>query len=437
MASLMRRLVIGLLSGCLLAGTAQAVDATYSYDALGRLVGVTYSCSAANAYAYDAAGNRTSASATTASGCPPVAVNDSVTTGTNTAATFDPRSNDSDPNGLALTITAAGTPGHGTAVVSGGAQITYTPTSGYAGADSFTYTITDSLGGTASATVSVTVSNSPPTAVNDSISTPLNTAKTFDPRANDSDPDGDALTITAAATPGHGGVTVNSGTSLTYTPTTGYTGSDSFTYTISDGHSHTATATVSVTVTGSANQPPVANNDSTSTVMNTAVTFDPRANDSDPDSDPLTITATGTPGHGSAAINAGTSLTYTPATSYTGTDSFTYTISDGHSHTATATVTVTITNAPVAPDTPEEYTAPPNPFIFDPRDYTYSGETLTITAVGTPGHGTATIGSGGTSITYNPGLAWSGTTTFTYTVTDGYGHSATGTITMIVDRNGN
>ena len=83
------------------------------------------------------------------------------------------------------------------------------------------------------------------------------TAVTFDPRSNDSDSDGNALTITAVGSPSHGTVVNNSGTSVTYTPTTDYYGSDSFTYTISDGHGGTATATVAVTV-NHVNQPPVA-----------------------------------------------------------------------------------------------------------------------------------------------------------------------------------
>ena len=89
----------------------------------------------------------------------------------------------------------------------------------------------------------------PPVANNDSVTTNENTPVTFDPRSNDSDPSGYALTIIATSMPGHGTVAINNGTSLTYTPASMYSGSDSFTYTISDGQGHAATATVSVTVT--------------------------------------------------------------------------------------------------------------------------------------------------------------------------------------------
>ena len=93
--------------------------------------------------------------------------------------------------------------------------------------------------------------NSPPVAVNDMASTTSGTAVTFDPRVNDADPDGDGLTIISTSTPLHGTVTINSGTSLTYAPASGYTGSDNFTYTLSDGAGFIAMAPVTVTVTSS------------------------------------------------------------------------------------------------------------------------------------------------------------------------------------------
>jgi hypothetical protein len=90
-----------------------------------------------------------------------------------------------------------------------------------------------------------------PIAANDTFSVAQNSAQTsFDPRANDSDPDSDALTISDVGTPSHGtAVITGSGAGVAYTPATGFSGTDSFTYTISDGHCGSATATVSVAVT--------------------------------------------------------------------------------------------------------------------------------------------------------------------------------------------
>ncbi len=324
---------------------AHAADTSYTYDALGRLTAVAYTCGKSVAYSYDAAGNRTSV-VTAGGNASPVANADSIAVVFNTAKNFDPRVNDTDADCDALTITATGSgPSHGGVTINGGTSITYTPTTGYSGADSFSYTISDPAGHTASATVSVTVApaNQPPAAVNDSITTPKNTAKTFDPRVNDSDPEGDALTITGTSSgPSHGTAAVNSGVSITYTPTTGYSGSDSFNYTISDGHGGTATATVSVTVTG--NTPPVAVNDGGAIQKppQTFKTLDPRINDSDADGDPLSVIGVGTPTFGTVTFTA-TSVTFTPGNTY-GSSSFTYTISDGSGGTATATVTIAVIN---------------------------------------------------------------------------------------------
>lgn len=92
--------------------------------------------------------------------------------------------------------------------------------------------------------------NSPPVAVDDTATTSENTAVTVDVLANDSDPDGDSLTVTGVTQPAHGTAAVN-GNKTVYTPATDYVGTDSYTYTISDGNGGTDTATVTVTVTAS------------------------------------------------------------------------------------------------------------------------------------------------------------------------------------------
>jgi hypothetical protein len=273
---------------------------------------------------------------------PPVAVNDSYTVQENSSNnSLAVLANDSDPDGDPLTITNTSTPGHGTATING-SSVLYTPTAGYFGPDSFSYTISDGQGGTASASVSITV-NAPPVAVNDSYTVQENSSNnSLAVLANDSDPDGDPLTITNASTPGHGMTTIN-GSNVLYTPTAGYFGPDSFTYTISDGQGGTASASVSITV----NAPPVAVNDSYTVQENSSNnSLAVLANDSDPDGDPLTITNTSTPGHGTATIN-GSNVLYTPTAGYFGPDSFSYTISDGQGGVSTASVSITVAFRPV------------------------------------------------------------------------------------------
>ena len=94
----------------------------------------------------------------------PIAVGDNEIVGENSAQiVFDPRANDSDSDGDPLTITAIGTPAHGTAsILSNGTRVGYTPATGYVGSDSLSYTISDGHGGTASADISINVSAAPP-----------------------------------------------------------------------------------------------------------------------------------------------------------------------------------------------------------------------------------------------------------------------------------
>ena len=103
--------------------------------------------------------------------------------------------------------------------------------------------------------MSITVSaavNNPPLAVNDSYSTPFNTPLNIAASgvlANDSDPDGNAITAVLSVGPAHGSLTLNANGGFVYTPTAGYSGPDSFTYFANDGVvNSTSAATVSISV---------------------------------------------------------------------------------------------------------------------------------------------------------------------------------------------
>ncbi|WEJ59332.1 DUF4082 domain-containing protein [Devosia sp. FJ2-5-3] len=192
----------------------------------------------------------------------PVATNDSgYSTSQNTALTLSATTllaNDNDPDSDPLVISGVSNAVNGTAVFNAQTNsVVFTPTTGYSGAASFVYSISDGRGGTASATVGLTVSagaNRPPVATNDTgIGVRRNEAVQITAAsllANDSDPDGDALTITGVNGATNGTVSFDATSNvITFTPTTGYTGAASFTYSVADGRGGTASAGVSLAVT--------------------------------------------------------------------------------------------------------------------------------------------------------------------------------------------
>lgn len=335
--------------------------------------------------------------------------------------------------GQNVTITAVSTPSHGTVTISGDSHfVVYTPNAGYTGNDSFTYTITDEEGNTDTATVNIVVSsgvdNSPVT-VDDTATTTTGTPVDVNVLANDSDPNGDTLTISGVGDPAHGSV-VQNGDVLTYTPDAGFTGTDTFTYTVKDPDGNTSTATVSITVNGS--NSPVTNSDTATTTTDTPVDIDVLANDSDPNGDDLTVTGYGDPAHGSVTQN-GNILTYTPDTGFTGTDTFTYTVKDPDGNTSTGTVTVTV-NAKSAPyvtnDTKSTDNATPVTIDVLANDSDPSGGTLSIHSYSQGSNG-GTVELANGQLKYTPASGFVGTDSFTYTVSNG-SSTATGTVTVTV-----
>ena len=198
---------------------------------------------------------------------------------------------------------------------------------------------TQSTTTTATYVVSAPVTNSAPTANNDSAATQESSPVVIDVLANDSDPDGDSLTLSAVARSTNGSSTINADGTIAYQPNPGFVGTDSFVYTVSDGNGGSDSATVTVTVTAAPNTAPVAIDDSASTPKSSSVTITVLGNDYDPDGDALTVVSVTHGTKGTVTINADGTVTYTAAKSFNSTDSFSYTISDGN-HSASATVTV-------------------------------------------------------------------------------------------------
>ena len=254
----------------------------------------------------------------------------------------------SNDGGSGLTVLSNTNPARGSVNVAANGTFTYTPLSTYSGADSFTYTLKDQANSNATATVNLTVGakpNTPPVANADGpIAVAFGGTGTGNVLTNDSDADGDTLTVTGNAAPSRGSVgNVSTSGAFTYTPNVGISGADSFSYTISDGKGGTAGNVVSFIVA------PKAVTDNYATPFNTPLIV-PLVSSvlSNDGGTGLTILSNTNPAHGSVNVAANGTFTYTPVSTYSGADSFTYTLKDQANSNATATVNLSVGVAPIS-----------------------------------------------------------------------------------------
>ncbi len=369
---------------------------------------------------------------------PPTAVDDpSETTSEDTRVVNSVLVNDSDAEGDPLTIVSITQPANGTVVNNGNGTITYTPFPNFSGVNTYTYTIYDGNGGTSTATVTMTVSgfNDPPIANLDIFATLEDIPTTFDVLDNDLDVDGDAVSIDSFTLTSDGTLVQNGDDTFTYTPDLDFYGLDSFTYTISDGNGETDNTTVTIVV-AAINDPPIAVNDTTITNEDQPITLNVTINDTDIEGDPLQVVIVTQGGNGSVINNNNGTLTYVPFANYSGIDTFTYTITDGNGGISTASVMVTIVPVNDAPIAVDDFASTPEgtrvTIIVLANDLDVDGDVINVTSVTQPPEGQVNVRSDGT-IRYEPvDDDFTGTETFTYTITDGNGRFDTGTVTVVV-----
>ncbi|MCD9623975.1 Ig-like domain-containing protein [Rhabdothermincola salaria] len=285
----------------------------------------------------------------------PTAVDDVYSTRANTplvvAAGEGLLANDFDGDGDALTVISFTSATDGVVNPSLDGSFSYTPDAGFVGTDGFTYSISDGVE-VASASVTISVTNEAPTALDDLYLTPPDTplvvAAGEGLLANDSDGDGDALTVISFTSATDGVVNPSLDGSFSYTPDAGFVGTDGFTYTISDG---VATASATVTIQVRVNTPPVAVDDDyevhAGEVLTVGASEGVLADDTDADGDPLAVIAFDSATDGTLDIAGDGSFTYTPDAGFVGTETISYTVSDGFT-TATATITITVEGEPQA-----------------------------------------------------------------------------------------
>ncbi|ENE9928400.1 tandem-95 repeat protein, partial [Vibrio parahaemolyticus] len=238
--------------------------------------------------------------------------------------------------------------GNGTLVDNGDGTWTFTPQIDDDTEVSFTFDIIDDedLVVSGSANLDILPINDAPNAENDVITTGEDTAVTIDVLVNDSDVEGDALSIQSASVPSEqGSVDIVDG-KLVFTPAENFNGEATITYIVTDGDL-TDEAKVTVTVTP-VNDSPVAVDDTTSIQEDTAVTIDVLTNDTDVDGDKLSIESASVPKEQGTVEVVNGKLVFTPAENFNGDAEITYTVTDGQL-TDEAKVTVTVNPVNDAP----------------------------------------------------------------------------------------
>jgi VCBS repeat-containing protein len=277
----------------------------------------------------------------------PLANDDSATTTEDQPVTIAALANDADVDN-ALFVAAFSQGVNGTVVQNADGTFTYTPAPDFNGTDSFTYTLDDGeFTDTATVTITVNAVNDAPAGIDDTAATGEDTPVTIAVLANDTDIEGDTLTVAAFTDADHGAVVLNLDDTFTYTPNPNYFGPDAFSYAVSDGNGGFDTATVFLTVSP-VNDAPVANDDALAAVEDTPVTYAAAqllANDLDVEDDTLIIASVTSGAGGTAILNGDGTVSFTPDAGFTGTASFTYTASDGSLLSNVATVLVAVQEA--------------------------------------------------------------------------------------------
>jgi VCBS repeat-containing protein len=362
--------------------------------------------------------------------------------------------NDSDGDGDTLTVNVVPVidVSHGILVLSADGTFTYTPDANFHGVDSFTYAIDDGNGNTSQAVVNITVDPVAdiPEANTDSYvileDSVLNTTLLNGVLANDSDIDGDTLSLntTPVTDANNGTLILNTDGTFTYTPNEHFHGVDSFVYEVTDGNGGTAQATVNITVDSVADTP-VANADtynvSEDGSLSTTLINGVLVNDSDGDGDTLTVNVVPVidVSHGILVLSADGTFTYTPDANFHGIDSFTYEIDDGNGGVAQATATITVTGVTdLTTDSENEIVDEDNPLAstVTTGDSTTSGGALSYSLVSGPSHGTfsSAINPVTGAYTYQPNADYVGSDSFQYLVTDSAsGESAVQTVSITVN----
>ncbi|HAS6991098.1 TPA: tandem-95 repeat protein, partial [Vibrio parahaemolyticus] len=325
-------------------------------------------------------------------------------------------------DGKVVSLDTNNGPANGTVSVNPDGSVTYTPNDNYVGKDTFTYVVTS--GGVSESTtvnVDVTPVNDAPVAKDDIATTQEDTAVTIDALPNDTDADGDKLSIESASVPKEQGTVEVVDGKLVFTPAENFNGDAEITYTVTDG-ALTDQATVKVTVNAVNDTPVVESNVADQTLAEdfTPYTIDLNTVFSDVDNvdGELKFSVSGNSNIQVAIVNG--IATITPTADWNGSETLTFTATDPSGESVSQTVDFTVTpvadivadKATVVEDTPTIIKVLGND-TFEGKD-----KVVSLDAENGPKNGTVIVNNDGT-VTYTPDDNYVGKDTFTYVVTSG------------------
>ncbi|WP_198556805.1 tandem-95 repeat protein [Vibrio alginolyticus] len=313
-------------------------------------------------------------------------------------------------------------PANGTVSINPDGSVTYTPNDNYHGTDSFTYIVTS--GGVSESTtvnVDVTPVNDAPVATNDNAVTDEDTPVTIDVLPNDTDIDGDTLSIQSASAPETQGTVEIVDGKLVFTPAENFHGDAEITYTVTDG-ALTDQATVNVTVNAVNDTPVVESSIADQTLAEDFTPYSIDLNTAFSDVDnvdgELTFSVSGNSNIQVAIVNG--IATFTPTADWNGSEALTFTATDPSGESVSQTVNFTVApvadivadNATVVEDTPT--------IIKVLGNDTFEGDdkVVSLDTNNGPANGTVSVNPDG-SVTYTPNDNYHGTDSFTYIVTSG------------------
>ncbi len=426
-----------------------------------------------------ATSNIANMSITVGSSIPPIAANDiaitpvetpitlAVTTNdTDVDGTIDPATVDLDPSTPGRQVTF-NVPDEGTFMADDSGNVTFTAEAGFTGTSTIPYTVNDDGGATsniANIRVTVQAGNAPPVANDDRVNTAIDTPTTLSAITNDTDTDGtiDPASVdldpntpgrqTTLNASGEGTYAADDNGNVTFTPQAGFTGTSAIGYTINDNEGATSNiAMIAVTV----NAPPVAADDSATTLADTPVTLSVVTNDTDNDGtiDPATVdldpntpgrqATFAVPGESTFTADGNGNVTMTPQAGFIGTSTAPYTVNDNNGATSNIANIIITVEAPILPNTP--------PIANDDNAITPSNTPVTIAVLGndndpdgsidpattdldpnTPGRQTTVTVTGegvfttddNGNVTLTPETDFVGTSTISYTVNDDDGDTS-------------